>query len=58
MMYRMILKNGWMNNHMELSKVFCLFNGMRNDKWDGFVDEWIVVSHWMLIGYTVVLDNG
>ena len=28
------------------------------NEWDGLVDEWIVVSHWMLIGYTVVLNNG
>ena len=28
------------------------------NEWDGLVDEWIAVFHWMLIGYTVVLNNG
>ena len=28
------------------------------NEWDGLVGEWITVFHWMLIGYTVVLDNG
>ena len=28
------------------------------NEWDGLVDEWITVFHWMLSGYTGVLDNG
>ena len=28
------------------------------NEWDGLVDKWIIVFHWMLIGNTVVLNNG
>ena len=28
------------------------------NEWDGIVNEWIDASHWMLIGNTVVVNNG